>query len=155
VVSFEVRRMVLRTEMKQRIRMGLPQEALAHFAFSKQEYEALDTEDGGREFRYGGHLYDVVRTSMDAKGVVHVDAVDDQDEARLMAGLEDLLRHVMARSGMDRERARLWTSVLPSAMPERPLSCDRALPEAEALERRFLNVFSEGAPQGLLRPPRA
>jgi hypothetical protein len=72
-----------------------------------------------------------------------------------MAGLEDLLRHVMARSGMDRERARLWTSVLPSAMPERPLSCDRVQPEAEALERRYLNLFSEGPPQGLLRPPRA
>ena len=155
VVSFEVRRMALRREMKQQIRMGLPQQALAHFAFSQQEHEALDREDGGREFRYGGHLYDVVRTTVDAQGIVHVDAVDDRDEARLMAGLEDLLRNAMARSGMDRERARLWTSVLPSTLPLRPLSFDHAQPEAEALERRYLNRFSEGAPQELLRPPRA
>jgi|688.fasta_scaffold08189_4 hypothetical protein len=121
VASFEVRRMALRREMKQQIRQGLPQHELVRFTFSSAEYEALEKEDGGREFWVDGHIYDVVRSMKEADGKVNIEAVDDRDEARLMAGLNDLLQNGMACKGMGRDRARAVVAALAAALPIWPV----------------------------------
>ncbi len=154
VASFEVRRMALRREMKQQIRQGLPQHELVPFTFAPEEYEALEKEDGGREFWVDGHIYDVVRCSTDADGHVHIEAVDDRDEARLMAGLNDLLQNGMARKGMGRERARTVVAALACSLPIQPLNlmvpCEAAAP---LLPARGVPVL-ERAPGDLFHPPR-
>lgn len=155
VASFEVRRMVLRQEIKQRIHLGLPEDELVRFAFTRTAYEALEKEDGGREFRIDGHLYDVVRSTVDADGTVHVEAVNDRAEARLIAHLGTLLGAGMKQRGMGREQARLLTSVLPMAMPEPIMDRAWALQDGVGLERSLVTVLCRGGLRELLRPPRA
>jgi hypothetical protein len=155
VASFEVRRMVLRKEMKQRIRQGLPEHELVRFAFSPKEYEALEKKDGGREFWVDGHIYDVVRCFTDADDHVHIEAVDDRDEARLMAGLNDLLQNGMARKGMGRERARTVVAALACSLPVQPMNlmvpCEDSAPRFPA---RRVPVL-ERASGDLFHPPRS
>lgn len=121
VASFEVRRVGLRREMKRQIRQGLPQHELVRFTFSPAAYEALEKEDGDREFWVDGHIYDVVRRSVGPDGRVHIEAVDDRDEARLMAGLNELLQNGMARKGMGRDRARALVAAFACSLPEAAL----------------------------------
>lgn len=154
VASFELRRMVLRSEMKEQIRLGLPQDKLVHFTFSPSAYEALEKEDGGREFWVDGHIHDVVRSFTVPDGTVHIEAVEDRDEARLMAGLNELLQNGMARKGMDRERARTVVAALACSLPIRPLSL---LPPAAVIATRFPghgDLELERAPRAPFHPPR-
>lgn len=154
VASYELRRTALRHEMKQRIRQGLPQHELVRFAFSAAEYEALEKEDGGREFWVDGHIYDVVRSTIDADGTVRIEAVDDRDEARLMAGLNDLLQNGMACKGMGRDRARTVVAALAAALPIGPVRFTFFDP---GQGRRFPAPWGpplKGAVGDLFRPPR-
>jgi hypothetical protein len=154
VASFEVRRMALRREMKQQIRQGLPQHELVRFTFSPAEYEALEKEDGGREFWVDGHIYDVVRRTMAPDGSMHIEAVDDRDEARLMAGLNDLLQSGMARKGMGRDRARALVAVFACSMPAAPLGLT-ALDAGEGLRYHVPgDPLLERATGDLFHPPR-
>ncbi len=155
VASFELRRMTLRREMKQQIRQGLPQEALVRFSFTPAAYEALETEDGGREFWVDGHLYDLVRRNTGADGHVHIEAVDDRDEAHLMAGLNELLEQGMARRGMDRERSRSLVSALACSPPVEPLDL-MAFDAGEGLRFHVrCEPLLERAPGELFHPPRS
>jgi len=94
---------------------------LVRFTFTPAEYEALEKEDGGREFWVDGHIYDVVRSMKEADGKVNIEAVDDRDEARLMAGLNDLLQNSMDDKGMGRDRARAVVAALAAALPIWPV----------------------------------
>jgi len=155
VASFEVRRMALRREMKQQIRQGLPQHELVRFTFSSAEYEALEKEDGGREFWVEGHIYDVVRRTTGPDGSVHIQAVDDRDEARLMAGLNDLLQNSMDDKGMGRDRARAVVAAFAPAMPIGPVSLAVIEPGRALRYPAHGDPVLERAPADLFHPPRS
>lgn len=151
---FEVRRHLVRKEMKQRIRLGLPQHELVRFSFSQQAYEALEKEDGGRELWVDGHIYDVVRSMTDADGTMHIEAVDDREEARLMAGLKELVKQGMDQRGMDRGKARQLLALLAAGMPERAMQLVAFSPGSDQARRTIAAAPLEGIVDGLLRPPR-
>ena len=151
---FEVRRLAVRKEMKQRIREGLPAHELVRFTFSAADYARLEKEDGGREFWVDGHIYDVVRSTTDADGTVRIEAVDDRDEARLMAGLKELIEQGMGQRGLDRGKAQLLVSSLAAAMPEDVLHVPVLAPAARVALRPMSAGPLEGVVDGLLRPPR-
>lgn len=154
LASFELRRMSLRKEMKHRIRQGLPQAELVRFTFTVAEYAALEKEDDGKEFWVDGHIYDVVRISSDTDGSFHIEAVDDRDEARLMADLQDLLKDGMEQRGLGRGRALNVVASLATALPE-----DRQtlllFPVLEGVMAPYHRtaVLDQRTPD-LLRPPR-
>ena len=154
LASFEVRRAGMRKEMKQHIREGLPEADLVRFTFTAAQFAALDKEDGGKEFWMEGHIYDVVRYAVSADGSVHIEAVDDRDEARLMADLGDLLQIGMERRGLGRGRASSVIALLATAMPE-GRSIMMVFPLLEgvmASDQRA--AFLERSDRELLRPPR-
>ena len=155
LASFEIRRILVRKQMKERIRQGLPDHMLAHFTFTKEEYEALEKEDGGREFWIGGRIHDEVRRFTDPTGLVHVDAVDDREEGHLMAGLGAMLGKEMRSRGFGPDRARGIVAVLACAMPERPCTLDRPFRAAfTSLAAPGEGGLREGAAVEVLRPPR-
>ena len=151
---FEVRRQAVRKEMKQRIREGLPAHELVRFAFTRGAYEALEKEDGGRELWVDGHIYDVVRSTTDADGTVRIEAVDDRDEARLMAGLKELIEQGMDQRGLDRGKARLLVSLMAAGLPEDVLHVPVLSPAARVALMPMSAEPLEGVVDGLLRPPR-
>jgi hypothetical protein len=150
---FEVRRQVVRKEMKQRIRQGLPQHALVRFSFTREAYKALEKEDGGREFWLDGHIYDVVRSTTDADGTVRIEAVDDRDEARLMAGLKELIEQGMDQRGQGRDKARAVIAMLAAALPEgrQAMALPPALPVLHGIGVKESAL--EGVMKELFRPP--
>lgn len=151
---FEVRRHAVRKEMRQRIRQGLPAHELVRFSFGAADYARLEMEDGGREFWVDGHLYDVVRSITAADGTVRIEAVDDRDEARLMAGLKDLIEQGMGQRGLDRGKAQLLVSLLAAGMPEDALHCPAVPPAVRIVLMPLCTWPLEGVVDGLLRPPR-
>lgn len=151
---FEVRRHAVRKEMKQRIREGLPAHELVRFTFTPSAYARLEKEDGGREFWVDGHIYDVVRSTTDADGTVRIEAVDDRDEARLMAGLKELIEQGKGQRGLDRGKAQLLVSSLAAAMPEDLLHVPVLSPGACVARTPMSVTPLEGIVDGLLRPPR-
>ena len=154
LASFEVRRMGLRKEMKHRIREGLPQADLVRFTFTVAEYAALEKEDDGKEFWVEGHIYDVVRTSRSSDGSLHIEAVDDRDEARLMADLGNLLRDGMEQRGLGRGQASNVIALLAIALPE-ARSTLVLFPMLEGvMAHDHYAAALEGSAKELLRPPR-
>ncbi len=154
LASYELRRAILREEMKHRISQGLPEKDLVRFTFTAREHAALDLEDEGREFRLDGHLYDVVRTRATANGAVEVWAVDDRDELGLLVRLEALLEQGMDERGIGREDAREAVSALSEALPERPVTLDSFQGPVRELRPPLEQRPLRGAMNALLRPPR-
>ena len=83
-----VRQWLVREAMEERILAGVSDDQLVHFAFTPAALGRLEWEREGREFRHGGRMFDVVRSRQEAGGTLHLWCVDDEEETRLVDGME-------------------------------------------------------------------
>ncbi len=87
-LSFSIQKNRISSEIKRAIKNGVPDEELhiLHFQNGKEPVWVKP----GKEFRYGDHLYDVVRKETeDGSTVYH--CIDDVQEKTLFAGLGKLI----------------------------------------------------------------
>ena len=135
LVVLEMQRGEVRREIKQRLKAGVPEEALVHFTFPKD----IESRPGSgfqrihsREFRYRGDMYDIVRTE-DLGDSVRYACIHDVKESRLFANLDELIRGEMSGDPERRaERSRLL-QLLPTVY----------LPVATAVPPAFAHAGNE------------
>lgn len=95
--AFPVRRWLAREAAKVLIAAHPSTEDLTHLYFDLPGFQSLEWEDRGREFRFDGRLYDVVRATTTGTGV-EVWCIDDERETRLI----DELVHAMGNERRER-----------------------------------------------------
>lgn len=83
---FELSRNSIRKEIKKRIEAKIPERGLIHFSFSPDQLENLAWLKKN-EFRFNGHLYDVVHRSIQENGNILLKCIDDIKEKVLLASL--------------------------------------------------------------------
>ena len=83
---FELSRVSIRKEIKTRIKARVPEKDLIHLSFSQDQLKNL-TWLKKNEFRFNGHLYDVVHRSIQENGSVLLKCIDDVKEKVLFATL--------------------------------------------------------------------
>lgn len=88
---FKVQQLVIRREIKRQIKAGVPDEELHILSFSASEADRLEWEEEGREFRWKGQMYDVVRKEI-AGNTVHYYCINDSEETELFLALDDMVR---------------------------------------------------------------
>ncbi len=120
LASFDIRLAGVRKEIKLRLKAGVPDGERVHFTFSASEAAALDWVKPDREFRWKDRYYDVVERSVDRSGMVHFACIDDVQETRLFAGLDDMVERSMGARGdrrsMNAAMLALW-KIPPPASP--------------------------------------
>lgn len=87
----------VRREVKRRIKEGLAPEQLQVLTFSQEQAAALDWKEKGREFRYQGMFYDVVRVQ-EIGGQLQYQCITDTQERDLFAALDQLVQDHLSRS---------------------------------------------------------
>ncbi|QHL89142.1 hypothetical protein GU926_17575 [Nibribacter ruber] len=87
----------VRREVKRRIKEGLAPEQLQVLTFSQEQAAALDWKEQGREFRYQGMFYDVVRVQ-EIGGQLQYQCITDTQERDLFAALDQLVQDHLSRS---------------------------------------------------------
>ncbi|WP_210486215.1 hypothetical protein [Rufibacter aurantiacus] len=87
----------VRSEVKRRIKEGLPPDQLHQLSFTPEEVAVLDWKEQGREFRYQGMMYDVVRVQRQADLLLY-HCVTDTEEHDLFEALDELVQDYMTRS---------------------------------------------------------
>lgn len=70
-----------------------PKEGLKHILIdpAKGEDAALDWKDDN-EFRLHGRMYDIISTKIHANGTIEYLCIDDEDETRLFANMDNLIK---------------------------------------------------------------
>lgn len=81
----------VRTEMKRRIKESVPESELFTISFSTSHAPSIEWLREGKEFRYKGRMYDVVRTK-NTPDSVHYQCIDDSQETHLFAHLDFLVK---------------------------------------------------------------
>ncbi|WP_338814931.1 hypothetical protein V9L05_07025 [Bernardetia sp. Wsw4-3y2] len=94
-VSFQVREHYIKKDIKRRIKKGVPEEELAHIIYKPSIKNQFDWTTKA-EFRYGGTMYDIVRTEFvnDSTQIFH--CVNDSQETILFKDLEKRLEEELA-----------------------------------------------------------
>ena len=83
---FELSRVSIRKEIKTRIKARIPEKDLIYHSFTPDQLKNL-TWLKKNEFRFNGHLYDVVHRSIQENGSVLLKCIDDIKEKVLFATL--------------------------------------------------------------------
>ncbi len=83
---FEFSHFKLKKEIKSLLKKGVPKEELVQFTFSESEIADL-TWLKKNEFQFQGSLYDVVRSSKQANGLIVFECISDTQEKVLFARL--------------------------------------------------------------------
>jgi hypothetical protein len=93
--GFQIERMLIsmemdqaHVEMHQKIASRKVSGPFYTFQFTQSEYSNLEWFKNGREFRWKGHMYDII-SAVKTQGVVAVTVVLDKKESLLLALLED------------------------------------------------------------------
>lgn len=89
-VVFKIQQHEIKQEIKSRIKNNVPESELVILSFdpSSKEHEALIwLED--HEFLYRGEMYDIVRQFTDEKNIVHYYCINDEQESKLFANLDE------------------------------------------------------------------
>lgn len=111
--TFECQRYMIRSEMKARMLLSVPQEELTVYRFTQAEFGDLDFEDGGHEVRLNGAMHDIVRIARDIDGTMLVQVVRDAAETALLADLDRRVRGLQEADTRGQEQRRLLTSMWP------------------------------------------
>ena len=91
---FKWEQMQIRREIKQQIKNSIPGTELCSITFAKKCLAEIDWERQGKEFRYNGQMYDVIRTENKADSV-HYYCIKDTQETRLFAQLDEFVKKQM------------------------------------------------------------
>ena len=89
-ISLILERELVRKEVKQRIKEGIPDDELQTFIFTLEEYAELEWEKREKEFEWKGYMYDIVRVKKQNNRLI-VKAFKDLKETGVFADLERLI----------------------------------------------------------------
>lgn len=96
-IQFKVEQYQIKKEVKKKIMQNIPKNELTLLSFSicGDEYRNLDWLDGGKEIRYKGRLYDIVK-KQEKNGIIKIQCFDDTKEdalfAKLNINIEDYIK---------------------------------------------------------------
>lgn len=110
--SFEFRRLMVRKEVKQQLKAGVPENERAYFAFTQAEYDALKWIKPDKEFTLGAGFFDVIERHMDTDGTIHLACMNDRQEAELFADLSCMVESAMDHKGDGTQRTQLLFGLL-------------------------------------------
>jgi hypothetical protein len=88
--AFSVRQLAIRKEIKQRIKEGVSSQDLHTIGFSAEQASRISWMRKGKELRFNGEMYDVVRSKRTADSVYYY-CINDEDEKMLFAKLDELV----------------------------------------------------------------
>ena len=81
-----MRRAEIKREMKQYVKSEKYKNQLTVLTFNKKAYSTLEWEDGGKEFKYLGNMYDLVSKELNSDNVT-IYCIQDKQEGKLLAFL--------------------------------------------------------------------
>lgn len=87
-VILGLRRAEIKSQVRRSLRHRKSNEGLVEFSFDlthKEKLSRIEWEDNGREFRYNGHLYDVVEQSTKGNRLILLCLPDTREEALIKA----------------------------------------------------------------------
>ena len=94
---FRVLQEQVRNEIKSQLKQQIPESRLHIVTIKETDARLLEWEREGKEFRYKGMMYDVVRTEKQ-EGTVTYYCLTDVEESRLFAMMELLVKEQLAHS---------------------------------------------------------
>ena len=110
--SFEFRRLMVRKEVKQQLKAGVPENERAYFTFTQAEYDALKWIKPDKEFTLGAGFFDVIEREVGADGKIHLTCMNDRQEAALFADLSRMVDGAMDHKGDGPQRTQLLFGLL-------------------------------------------
>lgn len=87
---FKFSRSIIREEIEQLSKRDIPEDQLCSIIVPINKLNELEWKEQGKEFRYNGAMYDIVKQKIE-KGVITFYCINDKQEARLFAHIEELL----------------------------------------------------------------
>jgi hypothetical protein len=91
---FKIQQYIIRHEIKQQIKQGIPEKELVRITITPELAEKLVWLKDN-EFRYHGRMYDVVKKVEDSNHTVVYFCISDNQETELFAHLDDLVKKNM------------------------------------------------------------
>jgi hypothetical protein len=91
---FKVQQYQVRKEIKQQIKLGVPEDELARITVTSDNEHLLDWEHD-KEFRYKGTMYDVVKKEVIDTNTVVYHCITDKQETKLFTNLDQQVRKEM------------------------------------------------------------
>lgn len=88
IITFKVVQLQIKREVKRELKSKIKSSDLYAIRLSSTEYESLQWIEKEREFVLNGKMYDIVKTEY-KNGVIILSCIDDKQEKKLFANLED------------------------------------------------------------------
>lgn len=92
-VYFSVRKGQIHTDIKQQIKQSIPESDLHIVRFASNDSPKWLKDQ--KEFKYNGHLYDVVKVKKDKNGNAIYYCIDDVKEELLFAHLDNVVNNLL------------------------------------------------------------
>ncbi len=90
-LNFEVEQYQIKEEIKEKIVNNLPEKELTLVKISSIENKKITWMEDGKEFRYKGNMFDVVRIKTGADTIYYY-CFDDENESKLFVNLDKLVK---------------------------------------------------------------
>jgi len=100
---FKCRQYRLRCEIKQAIKLGVPDSNLIDIVITKSNEYQLEWIEG-HEFRYKGMMYDVVRSDKTDSTIVY-HCINDEQESLLFEDLDELVQKATQNNNKSEDRS--------------------------------------------------
>lgn len=94
IPMFKFAQYKIQKEIKTLLKKGVPEDKLHIISIPVKNVKDIDWKREGKEFRYKGSMYDVVRRETH-KDTIHYHCVNDQQETQLFAHLEEMVDQQM------------------------------------------------------------
>lgn len=131
----------IQKEIKTRLKRSVPEEELFVIVIAKNKVAELDWKREGKELKYKGTMYDIVR--MESKGAYnHYYCINDKQENALFTNLEDL---VNKQFNTDKSPAgKTARGIIKTMISAKYISIDRAsvIPSVNEISANFCYNFS-------------
>ena len=90
-LNFTIEQYRVKEEIKEKIISSLPENELIQVKISSDELKKLIWTEDGKEFRYNGNMYDVVKIKK-SSGITCYYCFNDEKESKLLASLDKLVK---------------------------------------------------------------
>lgn len=91
---FKIAQYKIQKEVKKLLKGSIPENEQVVITVLSKKINNLDWEKEGKEFRYNGTMYDVIKTETKGK-FVYYHCINDKQETQLFVHLEDLVNQQM------------------------------------------------------------
>jgi hypothetical protein len=90
-LTFEIQQCLIKEEIKEELVGNLPDQALTLIKISSGETSKIDWTEGGKEFRYNGQMFDIVKIKIGSDTTYYY-CFNDEKESNLLATLDKLVK---------------------------------------------------------------